>query len=40
MAKRERWGARRRREGKWLVRAWLLSGEHIDNWEPVNGDEW
>lgn len=40
IAERQKWGAGRRREGKWLVRARLLSWEHIDNWEPVNGDEW
>lgn len=33
---RQKW----RREGKWLVRACLLPGEHIDIWELVNGDEW
>lgn len=33
---REKW----RREAKWLVRARLVPGEHIDIWELVNGDEW
>ena len=28
-----------RTEGKWLVRARLVPREHIDIWEPVNGDE-
>lgn len=33
---REKW----RREGKWLVGECLVPGEHIDIWEPVNGDKW